>query len=219
MRSGKYGSLMLTGYLTRIVPGPIVSRRSSEALKRPIIRTALGVALLMVALGATLAGTATAQAAGGCGESTAPPTQLTLHQMQTSELCLINRVRLHYGVDPLSYNEDLRTAASAHSVSMVDHDYFAHEGPGGSVDRRISRAGYLARARTFTVGENIAAGGGRSGSPWDIFQDWMHSPPHRANILDPHFRDAGVGVARGYPLGREVGAATYTIDFGARSGG
>jgi uncharacterized protein YkwD len=44
----------------------------------------------------------------------------------------------------------------------------------------------------------------------------MHSPPHRANILDPGFRDAGVGVARGFPLGGGGAAATYTVDFGAR---
>jgi uncharacterized protein YkwD len=50
-----------------------------------------------------------------------------------------------------------------------------------------------------------------------VFKEWMHSPPHRANILDPGFRDAGVGVARGYPLGGARGSATYTVDFGARS--
>ncbi len=151
-----------------------------------------------------------------CGESTLSPQRLTLHAMRTSELCLMNRVRVHFGLHPLEFNEDLRTSASAHSVSMVTHDYFAHEGPGGSVGSRISRAGYLASARDFTIGENIAAGSGRSGSPWNIFEDWMHSPPHRANILDPAYRNAGVGVARGYPFGGESGAATYTVDFGAR---
>jgi uncharacterized protein YkwD len=129
----------------------------------------------------------------------------------------MNRVRAHYGLQPLSYNEDLRLAASAHSVSMVTHDYFAHEGPGGSVDSRVSRSGYLARSGRFQVGENIAAGDGLQGSPWEIFQDWMHSPPHRENILDPSFRDAGVGVARGYPFGGGARAATYTVDFGSRS--
>jgi uncharacterized protein YkwD len=159
-----------------------------------------------------------AAAVAPCGNSTATPSQLTLHQMRTSVLCLMNRIRVRQGLHELTFNLDLRTSASAHSVSMVTHDYFAHEGPGGSVDSRISRAGYLARARAFTVGENIAAGGGRDGSPEAIVEDWMHSPPHRANILDPSYRDAGVGVARGYPFGGEAGAATYTVDFGARRG-
>jgi uncharacterized protein YkwD len=152
-----------------------------------------------------------------CGDATASPSSLTLHEMRTSVLCLINRARAHYGLHSLAYNADLRTSASAHSVSMVVHGYFAHEGPGGSVDGRISRAGYRSSAGDFTVGEDIAAGGGRSGSPWAIFEDWMHSPPHRANILDPSFRDAGVGVARGYPFGGVGVAATYTVDLGARS--
>lgn len=173
--------------------------------------------LATVALGASLLPAASAASPQAtCGDVTAAPGALTLHQMRTSVLCLINRVRTHYDLHPLVYNADLKTSASAHSVSMVVHDYFAHEGPGGSVDGRITRAGYLARARSFTVGENIAAGGGRSGSPLAIFEDWMHSPPHRANILDPSYRDAGVGVARGYPFGGSGGAATYTVDFGAR---
>jgi uncharacterized protein YkwD len=165
--------------------------------------------------------TAGAAAAGApCGSSTAAPRQLSLHEMQTSELCLINRVRAHYGLHPLTYNAELRDSATGHSDSMVAHRYFAHEGPGGSMDSRVSRTGYLHSARTFSIGENIGGGRGRrEGSPMAVFKEWMHSPPHRANILDPDFRDAGVGVARGYPTGGALSSATYTVDFGFRSGG
>jgi uncharacterized protein YkwD len=137
--------------------------------------------------------------------------------MRTSVLCLLNRIRVHYALHPLAYNEALRTSASAHSVSMVVHGYFGHEGPGGSVDGRISRAGYLSSAGRFVIGEDIGGGDGRLGSPMAVVRDWMHSPPHRENILDPQFRDVGVGVARGFPFsGPGAGAATYTVDFGAR---
>jgi uncharacterized protein YkwD len=137
--------------------------------------------------------------------------------MRSSVLCLINRIRVHYKLHPLAYNKALRTSASAHSVSMVVHGYFAHEGPGGSMDRRILRAGYLASGGQFVIGEDIGGGGGLLGSPLAVVRDWMHSAPHRRNILDPHFRDAGVGVARGFPYGGGGRAATYTVDFGARS--
>jgi uncharacterized protein YkwD len=162
---------------------------------------------------------ATSAAAGtACGNSTVAPARLSLSEMRGSELCLINRVRAHYGLVALRFNPDLRDSATGHSDSMVVHSYFAHEGPGGSVDSRISRAGYLSRVSSFTIGENIAAGSGHQGSPWRIFEDWMHSPPHRENILDPSYRDAGVGIARGLPFRRGTGAAaTYTVDFGARS--
>ena len=174
----------------------------------------------LLALAALLPAVGTAARGATCGNSTAAPRQLTLHQMRASELCLINRVRVHFGLRPLAFNAELRDSATGHSDSMVTHRYFAHEGPGGSMDSRITRTGYLHSANAFTVGENIGGGHGRRyGSPMAVFKEWMHSPPHRANILDPGFRDAGVGVARGYPMGATAGSATYTVDFGSRSGG
>ena len=197
---------------------PIVSRRSSTVLETAKLRGGLFAALLaLIALGAALLPAASVAGGPPCGQATAAPARLTLHQMRSSELCLINRVRTHYGLVTLHYNADLRDSATGHSDSMVSHRYFAHEGPGGSVDSRISRAGYLSQADSFVIGENIGGGTGHQGSPWTIFEDWMNSPPHRANILDPSFRDVGVGVARGFPLGGHSGAATYTVDFGARS--
>lgn len=174
--------------------------------------------MALVALAALLP-SAAAAAVPPCGNSTAAPRQLTLHEMQTSELCLINRVRTHFGLRPLAFNAELRDSATGHSDSMVAHRYFAHEGPGGSMDSRVTRTGYLHSASAFSIGENIGGGRGRRyGSPMAVFKEWMHSPPHRANILDPSFRDAGVGVARGYPMGGATRAATYTVDFGSRSG-
>jgi len=86
------------------------------------------------------------------------------------------------------------------------------------MDHRISRAGYLVSGGQFVIGEDIGGGGGLLGSPIAVVRDWMRSPPHRRNILDPHFRDAGVGVSRGFPIsGPGLRAATYTVDFGARA--
>jgi uncharacterized protein YkwD len=180
----------------------------------------LAATLLLATLVALSApGTGAAAGTPPCGPSTTAPAQLTLVQMRSSELCLINRVRAHFGLNPLTYNKSLRDSAIGHSDSMVVHHYFAHEGPGGSMDSRITRTGYLHQAHAFTVGENIGGGHGRRyGSPMAVLEDWMHSPPHRANILDPGYRDIGVGVARGYPMGAASGSATYTVDFGSRSG-
>ncbi len=196
-----------------------MSSRASKVLKAAKLRAGAFAALLaIVGLGAVLLPASSAARAVPCGNATAAPAQLSMHQMRSSELCLINRARAHYGLVQLHFNSDLRDSATGHSDSMVVHGYFAHEGPGGSVDSRISRTGYLDQGvNAFTIGENIAAGSGHDGSPWQIFEDWMHSPPHRENILDPSYRDAGVGVARGYPFGGAGSAATYTVDFGARS--
>jgi uncharacterized protein YkwD len=196
-----------------------VSRRSQNARnKRKIFAALFTAALVAAALLASLPAASAGARKARCGKAHAAPRTLSRRQMRTSILCLVNRVRRHHGLHKLDFNAELRDSATAHSVSMVVHDYFAHEGPGGSVDSRIARAGYLKKARRFKIGEDIGGGAGRRfGSPLGVFEEWMHSPPHRENILDPKFRDLGIGVARGSPFGGHRGAATYTADFGART--
>ena len=153
-----------------------------------------------------------------CAGANVPPAQASLHFLRSSVLCLVNRMREHYELSRLRYNPDLRRSATGHSNDMVANGYFSHFGPDGSTPSgRIGRAGYLTQAHSYFLGEDLAGGGGRRyGSPLAVFRAWMHSPPHRANILNPRFDDAGVGVARGFPLGGGPNSATYTIDFGAR---
>ena len=43
----------------------------------------------------------------------------------------------------------------------------------------------------------------------------MNSPGHRANILNPRFRQIGIGMALGNPAGADGGGATYASAFGA----
>jgi uncharacterized protein YkwD len=66
------------------------------------------------------------------------------------------------------------------------------------------------------VGENIAWGADSGGTPKAIVKSWMHSPPHRANILSPQFRQLGVGFALGHRGGKRGERAMYTTDFGMR---
>ena len=190
--------------------------RTQAAVRRLIALTALVAALLAVAVSPALAG-APAPVDARCPDPGQAPEQATLHYMRSSMLCLVNRVRERYGLGPLAYNPELRRSATGHSQDMVVHRYFSHEGPSGStVGTRIASAGYLARFSTYFVGENIGGGGQKEGSPLAVFRSWMHSPPHRANMLDPDFHDFGVGVARGYPEGGGAAAATYTLDLGMR---
>jgi uncharacterized protein YkwD len=69
---------------------------------------------------------------------------------------------------------------------------------------------------SYTVGENLAYGFGSRATAARTVAAWMHSPPHRANILTRAFRDGGVGLAEGIPSNPRRGA-TYTLDFGVRS--
>lgn len=194
-----------------------MSMRTQGALTRLIALAALAIALLIAPASAGAFGGGT-EAEPRCVDVAIAPKQATLADLSSSMLCLVNRVRIRYALPPLQESLELRRSATGHSLDMVSHDYFSHDGPTGStLGTRVASAGYLARVSSFTVGENIGGGSGRrAGSPIAVFRSWMHSPPHRANILDPDFHDAGVGVARGYPRGGGLTAATYTLDLGRR---
>jgi uncharacterized protein YkwD len=129
--------------------------------------------------------------------------------------CEINAVRAANGLGALTVTKALGIAAQDHSEDMVRRHYFAHVSPSGqTLTDRVTRAGYLAGARSHHIGENIAWGTGTASSPAAIVKSWMASPPHRAIILTRDFRDGGIGIAQGAPQGG--GGETYVLDVGNR---
>ncbi|MGB2710437.1 MAG: CAP domain-containing protein, partial [Conexibacter sp.] len=133
-------------------------------------------------------------------------------------LCRMNRVRRRAGLRPLRVNRCLDRGAEQHTRDMIWRRYFAHgSARGGSFAQRAQRFGYIPRAPGWRVGENLAWGTGSSGRARWFVRAWMHSPGHRANILSRSFRDVGIAVLRGTPLGiRGRHPRTITVDFGAR---
>ena len=131
---------------------------------------------------------------------------------------MLNNRRADHGMRALHLSPRLGLAARGHSADMAGRRYFSHDSrSGGSFVERIRSAGYLQQARSWRVGENIAWGNGRFATPRSIMAAWMHSPGHRANILNPGFREVGVGVTNGAPVQAFArSGATYTTDFGAR---
>lgn len=130
----------------------------------------------------------------------------------------INQVRVERGLSELQSDQDLREVARYHSEDMADRGYFAHEGPDGeTMGDRYDRFGYdcevaLSENRYATGGENIAytyaygrirADDGRiishdgdeSHIGRGIVRQWMNSTGHRENIVKPHWRSEGIGVA------------------------
>jgi uncharacterized protein YkwD len=145
------------------------------------------------------------------------PTSSNLRLIRVATLCLINRERIRRGERPLRPNGRLRRAAQAHSRSMAFGDYFQHVGPGGVTPAaRLRAVGYISSHVGFEVGENIAWGTLWLATPRAIVASWMASPGHRANILDPHYRETGIGVSP-HPLSSRAhgqAGAIYTQDFG-----
>jgi uncharacterized protein YkwD len=168
--------------------------------------------------GSTVLSRSADNGAGGCANAGLAPTTQNLELIRGATLCLVNRERALHGEAPLLANPHLQQAAQGHTTSMVVNDYFEHIGPGGQTPlQRMREAGYISGSQSsFQVGENIAWGTLWLGTPRSIVAAWMASPGHRANILDEHFRDTGIGVSSHPPraLGGGMRGGVYTQDFG-----
>jgi uncharacterized protein YkwD len=185
---------------------------------KPITTYSKRTLITALVAGGLLLGTAPIASASDCGRADAQPNQLSQREVARSTLCLLNGRRANYGMGQLHFSSRLETAARGHSADMARRGYFAHDSrSGASFVDRIRSAGYLRQAHRWSVGENIAWGSGRLATPRSIVSAWMHSPGHRANILNPSFREIGVGVTNGAPVRAAVSSgATYTTDFGTR---
>ncbi len=155
---------------------------------------------------------ATAAQAAGCSGADALPTAATIGTAWRATLCLANAIRQREGLGRLKSNRRLRLAATAHARDMVARSYFAHESPTGvDLVTRLRRSRY----RGTEAAENIGAASDYLATPMAMLISWMESAPHRANLLEDRYDEAGSGVALGFPTGGA--GATYVLDFGRRS--
>lgn len=75
--------------------------------------------------------------------------------------------------------------------------------------------GFIKPRAAWRVGENLAWGTGSMSTPTSVVSRWMASPRHRANMLNPGFDQAGLGVVVGIPFSQPLPGATYTLVLGA----
>lgn len=126
------------------------------------------------------------------------PTPPPSGDVQQQLLALHNNHRQSMGLRPLNLNAKLNTAAQKHSNWMLANNTLNHNENGVGPGTRITNEGYKWR----TYGENIAMDHANAQA---VFQLWLNSPGHRANIENPNFVDCGFGNAGSY----------WTTDFGA----
>jgi uncharacterized protein YkwD len=150
-------------------------------------------------VGGTTAGAATATDDGlvsparevpACSEPT------SVESLRARIFDLVNRERASYGLDPLTRNSTLQNQASDYACELIEYDYFAHVNPvtQSTLRDRSGRFGYAYQV----IGENLAAG---QTTPERAFADWLESPSHRDNILDPRFTELGIGIKLGGDYG------------------
>ena len=101
---------------------------------------------------------------------------------------------------------------------MLKKNCFSHQCSGErDLVGRMDAAGYLPCNCAWSVGENIAWGGGSTSSPRSIVDAWMGSSAHRINMLSSNFEEVGIAIHRGTPEGGGGDSATYTMDFGYKN--
>jgi uncharacterized protein YkwD len=126
---------------------------------------------------------------------------------------LINAERAKSGAQPLAFDNDLSESAENHDRWMLATDTFSHTGSGGSSPTtRMKAAGYTLTG-SWATGENIAWATTRNPAGYAdevklLHTNLMNSSGHRANILNPNFREVGLGFEVGDYKGRSSAFVT-----------
>jgi uncharacterized protein YkwD len=105
---------------------------------------------------------------------------------------------------------------------MLEKGFFAHESADGTAFSERIRRHYPSRGwRTWSVGEALLASQSSEMESTAIVDSWLESPPHRAIILSPSWRDAGIGALYASAAPNAFGGTAtlvVTADFGLRDG-
>jgi uncharacterized protein YkwD len=170
---------------------------------------------LLLALSGAVAGTVRASDA-------TPTTTERLQALDGKILTRLNATRAAHGLRPLAVSDGLENAAVAHSRDLIQAGVFQHDSPDGTpfaqrLKHFYSAAGYA----RWMAGENILYNTADIDAVTAI-QAWLNSPPHRHNMLNPAWREVGIGSVHASSAGGTFGGEptwVITMDFGTRTGG
>jgi uncharacterized protein YkwD len=106
---------------------------------------------------------------------------------------------------PITWNDNLTASAYYHAKDMWAYRYFSHTSRDGrKLKDRTLAAGYnFSGYRSYFIGENIAQG---QRSIREVMDDWMNSPGHCKNLMNPQYKEVGIAVLNSY----------WVQDFGGR---
>jgi uncharacterized protein YkwD len=174
----------------------------------------VAVASLAVAAGGQAPSPTPSRGATKCNAASVPAAESTVRELRKSVRCLVNQERAVHGLGKLDSNDALKTASQWHVKTMVETGCLAHRCPDeDDLDTRLDRAGYFDGADSWRYAENTGCGA----SAEAMVANWLDTVYHRINILDPDFRDIGVGVSHKRVNKRcGKGYATFAVVFGDR---
>jgi len=180
-------------------------------VKKPAMLLALAV-LLLAACDLT---------APPCNDSGVPVLPGGSYASELDKLfALTNEARAHerrcgnvcyHSTGSLTRNSSLDSSADKHAKDMAHTHTLSHDTPAGAIyypantkpEDRMRAEGYVGH----WYGENIARGQANAA---EVITDWLESPGHCANIMNPNFKDIGLGHATD-----DDGTDYWVQDFGA----
>ncbi|MDO8667535.1 MAG: CAP domain-containing protein [bacterium] len=106
-------------------------------------------------------------------------------------ISLTNTIRKNLNLALLHESQRLDQAAYDKAADMLINQYFSHTGPDSK-----TLADWLKQSKyNFTVaGENLAIG---FAGPEEVVNGWTRSQTHYQNMVDPDFKEIGVGMVSG----------------------
>jgi uncharacterized protein YkwD len=142
----------------------------------------------------------------------AAPAQASTVQDVRSMKALVNATRAQHGLRPVRFVRVLDRSALLKAQEIRSCGSFSHTPCGASFTRSFQQVGY----RFGSVGENLAWGTGSLGTPQATIDAWLASPPHRANLLSPRWRVAGVAAIDAPQLAGSSHVRLWVLQFGSR---
>lgn len=102
-------------------------------------------------------------------------------------LATINDLRANEGLKPYAINGTLNHSARLKSAHIIAKGYWAHVAPDGTTPWDFfNEVGY----KYETAGENLAR---NFSCDEQMVSAFMESPTHRDNILNPYYKEIGIG--------------------------
>jgi uncharacterized protein YkwD len=126
--------------------------------------------------------------------------------------CMLNWARVQDRRGRLVRRPALQRAAAMKGERVASCGQFSHTPCGSAVTAAVRASGY----RYASFGENLFAGTSGQVSARDVVAAWLESPPHRANVLNPRFRDVGAAPVLAHGLLDDGDAVVWTATFGSR---
>jgi len=136
-----------------------------------------------------IAATAVTTLAGAPATAAAGSQSRQMRHYDSGLLKDTNSVRAEYGTHDYRAN---------HKLWRISHAYAEHLAATGQLVHNPNLESEVSRACPdwTSLGENIGVSTGGGSGAHQMFEAYMHSPPHRANLLDSSYRQVGIATVK-----------------------